>query len=150
MPTTLPLSQQACFALYSTSLAMTKVYKPLLVSLKLTYPQYLVMLALWERDARMVSEIGDALFLDSGTLTPLLKKLQAMGYVLRQRSEMDERCVVIELTAAGRALQKKAAPLSQCVADASGCTATELTSLTARLQSLRTSLHNSLRASLEV
>jgi MarR family transcriptional regulator, organic hydroperoxide resistance regulator len=150
MPTTLPLSQQACFALYSTSLAMTKVYKPLLASLKLTYPQYLVMLALWERDARMVSEIGDALFLDSGTLTPLLKKLEAMGYVLRQRSEMDERCVVIELTAAGRALQKKAAPLSQCVADASGCSATELTSLTARLQSLRTSLHSSLRASLEV
>jgi MarR family transcriptional regulator, organic hydroperoxide resistance regulator len=150
MPTTLPLSQQACFALYSASLAMTKVYKPLLASLKLTYPQYLVMLALWERDARMVSEIGDALFLDSGTLTPLLKKLEAMGYVLRQRSEMDERCVVIDLTAAGRALQKKAAPLSQCIADASGCSAAELNSLTARLQSLRTSLHSSLRASLEV
>jgi MarR family transcriptional regulator, organic hydroperoxide resistance regulator len=146
MPTTQPLSQQACFALYSTSLAMTKVYKPLLASLKLTYPQYLVMLALWEKDARMVSEIGDALFLDSGTLTPLLKKLEAMGYVLRQRSEMDERCVVVELTTAGRALQKKAAPLSQCVADASGCSATELASLTARLQALRTSL----RAWLEV
>lgn len=146
MPTTLPLSQQACFALYSTSLAMTKVYKPLLASLKLTYPQYLVMLALWEQDKRMVSEIGDALFLDSGTLTPLLKKLERLGYVLRQRSEMDERCVVIELTAAGRALQKKAVPLSQCVADASGCTATELTNLTTRLQLLRISL----RASLEV
>jgi MarR family transcriptional regulator, organic hydroperoxide resistance regulator len=144
MPTTLPLSQQACFALYSTSLAMTKVYKPLLASLKLTYPQYLVMLALWERDARMVSEIGDALFLDSGTLTPLLKKLEAMGYVQRQRSEMDERCVVVAMTAAGRALQKKAAPLSQCVANASGCTTTELTSLTARLQSLRSSLRASL------
>jgi MarR family transcriptional regulator, organic hydroperoxide resistance regulator len=146
MPTTLPLSQQACFALYSTSLAMTRVYKPLLASLKLTYPQYLVMLALWEKDARMVSEIGDALFLDSGTLTPLLKKLEAMGYVLRQRSEMDERCVVVELTTAGRALQKKAAPLSQCVADASGCSATDLARLTARLQALRTSL----RAWLEV
>jgi MarR family transcriptional regulator, organic hydroperoxide resistance regulator len=150
MQATLPLNQQACFALYSTSLAMTKVYKPLLASLRLTYPQYLVMLALWERDERMVSEIGDALFLDSGTLTPLLKKLEAMGYVLRQRSEMDERCVLIKLTATGRALQKKAAPLSQCVAHASGCTTAELTSLTTRLQSLRTSLHSSLRASFEV
>ena len=87
------LDNQLCFALYSTSLAMTKVYKPLLDELGLTYPQYLAMLVLWERDGLMVSELGERLFLDSGTLTPLLKRLEGAGLVARIRDVADERRV---------------------------------------------------------
>jgi DNA-binding MarR family transcriptional regulator len=84
------LDNQLCFALYSTSLAMTKLYKPLLETLGLTYPQYLVMLVLWERDGLMVSELGERLFLDSGTLTPLLKRLESYGLIARIRDVQDE------------------------------------------------------------
>ena len=80
------LDNQLCFALYSTSLAMTKLYKPLLEALGLTYPQYLVLLVLWEQDGLTVSELGERLFLDSGTLTPLLKRLESSGLVSRQRA----------------------------------------------------------------
>jgi DNA-binding MarR family transcriptional regulator len=89
------LDNQLCFALYSTSLAMTKLYKPLLAGMGLTYPQYLVMLALWERDDVTVSELGERLFLDSGTLTPLLKRMETAGFLLRSRSAQDERRVQI-------------------------------------------------------
>src|SRR5438046_5042296 len=85
------LDNQLCFAVYSASLAMTKLYKPLLEKIGLTYPQYLVMLALWERDGLMVSELGEKLSLDSGTLTPLLKRLEANGLVARIRDAEDER-----------------------------------------------------------
>src|SRR3954470_3664742 len=95
------LDNQLCFALYSASLAMTKLYKPLLDELGLTYPQYLVMLALWERDGSTVSELGQRLYLDSGTLTPLLKRLEAAGLVSRVRSTEDERRVHLRLTSAG-------------------------------------------------
>src|SRR6187200_10539 len=104
----LALDNQLCFALYSASLAMTKLYKPLLDELGLTYPQYLAMLALWEQDGLMVSEIGDRLSLDSGTLTPLLKRLEAAGLVSRIRDVQDERRVHITLTAAGRKLKARA------------------------------------------
>src|SRR6476660_6430646 len=98
----LRLDNQLCFAVYSTSLAMTKLYKPLLDKLKLTYPQYLVMLVLWERDGLMVSELGERLSLDSGTLTPLLKRLEANGLVARIRDVADEQRVHVSLTTAGR------------------------------------------------
>ena len=98
------LDEQMCFALYSTSLAMTKLYRPLLVPLKLTYPQYLVLIALWQADYQTVSELGAKLFLDSGTLTPLLKRLEALAYIERARDTVDERRVVVCLTAAGNAL----------------------------------------------
>src|SRR3954467_10719297 len=98
------LDNQLCFALYSTSLAMTKLYKPLLEELGLTYPQYLVMLVLWEEDGPMVSGLGERLFLDSGTLPPLLKRLETAGLVARVRDTQDERRVHITLTAAGRKL----------------------------------------------
>src|SRR3954469_15511270 len=94
------LDNQVCFALYSASLAMTKLYKPLLDELGLTYPQYLAMLALWERDGLMVSELGERLWLDSGTLTPLLKRLEAAGLVARNRDAQDERRVHVSLTTA--------------------------------------------------
>ncbi|MCA3187400.1 MAG: MarR family transcriptional regulator, partial [Cupriavidus sp.] len=109
----LQLDQQLCFALYSTSLAMTKVYKPILGELGLTYPQYLVMLVLWEHDEVSVSELGGRLTLDSGTLTPLLKRLEAAGFVRRSRDAGDERRVLVSLTDAGRDLRNAAAGIPE-------------------------------------
>ena len=139
-PTTddlLKLDNQLCFAVYSASLAMTRLYKPLLEKLNLTYPQYLVMLALWERDGQMVSELGAQLSLDSGTLTPLLKRLEANGLVARLRDVADERRVHITLTAAGRQLKARAASVPGCLLEASQCSIAELVDLTRQLQTLR-------------
>lgn len=138
--TQLRLDQQLCFALYSASLAMTKLYRPHLDALGLTYPQYLVMLALWEREGRSVSELGEQLTLDSGTLTPLLKRLEAAGWLARTRSQSDERRVELFLTDAGRALKQQALKLPPRIAAASGCALDELRSLTHELQGLRRSL----------
>lgn len=107
----LKLDNQLCFAMYSASLAMTRLYKPLLEKLGLTYPQYLVLLVLWERDGLTVSELGERLSLDSGTLTPLLKRLQQLQWVQRQRSTRDEREVHLSLTPAGQALREQVGPL---------------------------------------
>jgi DNA-binding MarR family transcriptional regulator len=144
MPSTPPLDDRAllldnqlCFALYSASLAMTKLYKPLLESMGLTYPQYLVMLALWERDGETVSALGDRLHLDSGTLTPLLKRLEAADLVSRLRDATDERRVLIRLTAAGRRLKARAARIPTCVLQAAQCNLDEVTALTRQIQSLR-------------
>ena len=131
------LDNQLCFAMYSTSLAMTKLYKPLLEELGLTYPQYLVMLVLWERDGLMVSELGERLYLDSGTLTPLLKRMETAGFVARIRAVDDERRVHISLTTAGRKLKTKAAKIPGCVMSATQCSIPELISLTQQMQSLR-------------
>lgn len=133
----LQLDNQLCFALYSTSLAMTKLYKPLLDELGLTYPQYLAMLALWEKDGLMVSELGERLCLDSGTLTPLLKRLEASGLVLRLRDVADERRVHITLSPAGRKLKALAAKIPGCILTASQCSIPELTTLTKQVQALR-------------
>ena len=133
----LQLDNQLCFALYSASLAMTKVYKPLLDELGLTYPQYLAMLVLWERDGLMVSELGAQLFLDSGTLTPLLKRLETSGLISRIRAVEDERRVHITLTAAGRKLKTRATKIPACILSASQCSVPELTALTQQVQALR-------------
>ncbi len=133
----LKLDNQLCFALYSTSLAMTKLYKPLLDELGLTYPQYLAMLVLWEQDGLMVSEIGERLYLDSGTLTPLLKRLEASGLISRIRAVEDERRVHITLTAAGRKLKAKAAKIPDCILTAAQCPVPELMALTQQVQALR-------------
>jgi MarR family transcriptional regulator, organic hydroperoxide resistance regulator len=133
----LRLDNQLCFAVYSASLAMTKLYKPLLDKIGLTYPQYLVMLVLWERDGLMVSELGEKLSLDSGTLTPLLKRLEANGLVARIRDVEDERRVRISLTAAGRKLKVRAASVPACLLAASQCSIDELVSLTQQMQQLR-------------
>ena len=129
--------RQLCFALYASSLAMTKLYKPLLAPLGLTYPQYLVMQVLWERDGQGVGEIGERLTLDSGTLTPLLKRLEQSGLVLRLRDAGDERRVRIALSASGRALRQQALAVPKAVAAASGCSLAELAELTAQLHALR-------------
>jgi DNA-binding MarR family transcriptional regulator len=131
------LDNQLCFALYSASLAMTKLYKPLLEELGLTYPQYIAMLALWERDGVMVSELGERLSLDSGTLTPLLKRLEAVGLISRIRDVADERRVHINLTAAGRKLRAKAEKIPGCVLAAAQCPLPELVQLTRQLKQLR-------------
>ncbi len=133
----LRLDNQLCFAVYSTSLAMTRLYKPLLDKLKLTYPQYLVMMALWERDGLMVSELGERLSLDSGTLTPLLKRLEANGLVARLRDVADERRVRVTLTSAGRRLKGRAAGLPGCLMAATQCSVPELIALTQQIQQLR-------------
>jgi len=133
----LKLDSQLCFAVYSTSLAMTRLYKPLLEKLDITYPQYLVMMALWERDGVMVSELGAQLSLDSGTLTPLLKRLEGAGLVGRLRDVTDERRVRVTLTPAGRALKAKAIGLPACILAASQCSIEELSSFTRQLQQLR-------------
>ena len=104
----LQLDHQLCFALYSASLAMNRLYRELLAGLGLTYPQYLVMLVLWKRDRLRVSEIGARLFLDSATLTPLLKRLEKAGLVTRTRDAEDERSVLVTLTAAGCAMRHRA------------------------------------------
>jgi len=134
------LDQQVCFALYAANLAMGKLYRKLLQTLELTYPQYLVMLVLWERDGLTVSEIGERLYLDSATLTPLLKRLQAAGLLDRARSTEDERQVVITLTAAGRALKKRANAVPNEVLCAAGCKVDELRSLKRDLDRLRSRL----------
>lgn len=135
--TWLALDQQLCFALYAASLAMTKSYKPLLEPLGLTYPQYLAMLVLWQDDNLSVSQLGERLALDSGTLTPLLKRLEGAGLVQRQRDAGDERRVLLHLSAAGRALRARAMHVPQQMARATGCGLDELSSLTRRLQALR-------------
>ncbi len=133
----LTLDNQLCFALYSTSLAMTKLYKPMLDALGLTYPQYLVMLVLWERDGLTVSALGERLYLDSGTLTPLLKRMEAAGWLVRQRSSDDERRVEVRLTEAGRTLKAQAASIPGCVVEATGCPIPDLMALTQQVQALR-------------
>lgn len=136
----LALENQFCFALYSASLAMTKSYKPYLDKLGLTYPQYLVMLVLWQQDDILVKTIGERLFLDSGTLTPLLKRLEASSFISRTRDEADERQVRITLTREGRALKKKAQDVPQQMLCASGQTQQVLESLRAQLTAIRNEL----------
>jgi DNA-binding MarR family transcriptional regulator len=137
------LDNQLCFALYSTGLAMNKVYRKLLRRLDLTYPQYLVMLVLWERDGVTVSDIGARLFLDSATLTPLLKRLEAAGLVTRSRSNADERQVVVALTDAGRAMAREAGAIQEQVLCATACSPDELGALKRQLEGLRTKLGES-------
>ena len=136
----LALDKQLCFALYSASLAMTKVYKPLLAPLGLTYPQYLVMLALWEDDAQTVSALGDRLALDSGTLTPLLKRLEAQGRLSRERDSVDERRVIVRLTEPGRKLKVAARGVPPQIARSTGCEVSEIVDLTRQLTAVRDAL----------
>ncbi|WP_431037361.1 MarR family winged helix-turn-helix transcriptional regulator [Pseudomonas yamanorum] len=138
------LDNQLCFALHSTSLLMTKVYKPLLQALGLTYPQYLAMMVLWEEDGLTVGEISNRLLTDPGSLTPLLKRLEAEGLLSRTRSREDERVVVVELTDAGRALRDKAMDIPQCILGASGMGIEQLRKLQGDLLALRKNLQVSL------
>lgn len=137
----LRLDNQICFAVYSAAHAFNRVYKPLLDRLGLTYPQYLVMLVLWERDDVPVKDIGDKLFLDSGTLTPLLKRLEAAHLVKRTRSREDERQVLIALTPQGQALKDKARSVPQSILAASDCSVSELVAMKDEIVALRDRLN---------
>ena len=137
----LRLDNQICFAVYSAAHAFNRVYKPLLDRLGLTYPQYLVMLVLWERDNIPLKDIGERLFLDSGTLTPLLKRLEATDLIKRTRSTEDERQVLIELTREGHALREKAKAVPQSILAASACSVGELVAMKNEIVALRDRLN---------
>jgi DNA-binding MarR family transcriptional regulator len=136
----LRLDNQLCFAVYAAAHAFNATYKPLLEPLGLTYPQYLAMLVLWEEDGVTVSAIGSRLGLDSGTLTPLLKRLEAAGLVSRLRDAADERQVRITLTAPGRALKQKAKSIPQGLLCASGLKLGDIVALRGKLESLAANL----------
>ncbi len=140
-PTPPRLDGLLCFTLYSTMLGLNKVYRGLLKSLDLTYPQYLVMVVLWERDGVNVSEICDRLFLETTTLTPLLKRLEVQGLVARTRSKSDERQVIVTLTPAGRVLAAKAADIPACVGQAMAIDDRKMLELRADLETMRASLN---------
>ena len=137
----LKLDNQLCFALYSANLALNQRYRELLAPLNITYPQYLVMLVLWEKDQLTVSEIGKKLFLESSTLTPLLKRLEAQHLLQRRRSSQDERQVLIHLTEQGKALQQHAEKIPEAVMCATECDLEQLIELKQSLNDLRDQLN---------
>ena len=136
----LKLDAQLCFALYSTLLGVNKVYRTLLRELDLTYPQYLVMLVLWERDERNVSDICSLLYLETATLTPLLKRLEARGLVNRRRSPSDERQVIVSLSEAGRALYAQVQHSPGCMCESLSCSQDDIVALRKQLLTLRDAL----------
>ena len=134
------LGSMLCFTVYSTAHAFTRAYKPLLDALGLTYPQYLAMFALWENDNLSVKELGELLHLDSGTLTPLLKRLEAMGLVQRSRDPADERSVRIKLTSVGCDMRRKEQAVHEGLMSTCGHTVEELKAITAQLIRVRDNL----------
>lgn len=135
-PGMLALDQQLCFAVYSAAHALNRTYKPLLDPYGLTYPQYIALMTLWEQDGRTVKALGEKLGLDSGTLSPLLKRLEAAGYITRARDKADERQVLVTLTEKGRAMQRDAVGIRMEIGKATGCTLESLQALTAQLHTL--------------
>ncbi|MEV5543975.1 MarR family transcriptional regulator [Saccharopolyspora shandongensis] len=142
----LTLDRQLCFALYSASRAFTNLYRPFLDELGLTYPQYLVMLVLWEHESLAVKELGAALRLDSGTLSPLLKRLEAHGLVTRQRSAADERSVAVALTDAGRELRDRARTIPDRMVAATGLEIDGVVGLRSTLEHLTAALDAAAKA----
>ncbi|RED49148.1 MarR family winged helix-turn-helix transcriptional regulator [Aestuariispira insulae] len=134
------LDSQLCFSLYSTMHAFNKTYRRVLKGLDLTYPQYLVMLVLWERDELNVSDICDRLRLETTTVTPLLKRLEGRGVLRRERSKQDERQVIISLTDVGRTLKEQARNIPHCMAEALECSLDEMIDLQGRLDRIRENL----------
>lgn len=140
--TTTPLELQdfLCFAIYSASHAFNRVYQPLLRNLDLTYPQFIALILLWEQDGQTVGELGRKLFLQSNTLTPMLKRLESLGYIKRSRDAADERQVRISLTEAGRKLRLQASDIVQTVRNATGLQDMQVTELLEKIDTLRTAL----------
>lgn len=136
----IPLDRHLCFSLYGASMAMTRLYKPMLDDLGITYPQYLVLAALWEADGRSIGAIAERLALESSTVTPLVKRLAAAGFVTRERAPQDERQVVVRLTEAGHAMQARTACLAETVIARTGKSTDALSALTAEVQALRRAL----------
>lgn len=139
----LRLDQQICFALYGAAHAFTRAYKPLLEPLGLTYPQYLVMMALWEKETATVKALGEMLGLDSGTLSPLLKRLEQAGHITRKRGTVDERQVMIALTPKGADLKKEGVKVMAAIGNATGCGLDELVQIRDSVNALRDNLQKS-------
>lgn len=131
------LDEQLCFSLYAAGLALNRVYRAPLAALGLTYPQYLVLMVLWEKDSLTVSAIGERLLLDSATLTPLLKRLEQAGHVARRRDARDERRVVVSLTDGGRDLATRAAAIPEHIRCALQCSEDEFLTLRSGLDAIR-------------
>lgn len=140
MDRTLKIDDLLCFSLYSANHALTRLYRPLLAPLGLTYPQYLVLVALWEQDEQKVSDLGKRLDLETNTLTPLLKRMEGAGYLSRRRNPEDERSLIVSLTDKGQALQAEAQEISTCVIEAMGGDLNELIELRDRVNALRARL----------
>lgn len=145
-PGLMPVEDMVCFAFYAASHAFTRVYKPLLDPLGLTYPQYLAMVSLWTEDDRTVGSLGAALGLESSTLTPLLKRLEALGHVARRRDAHDERVVRVKLTPTGRALQEKARHIPGCILAATGLDLADVVRLQRQVAALRQTLETAAAA----
>lgn len=135
------LENQLCFLLYASSREMTKQYKPLLEKLNVTYPQYLALLLLWEHETLTVKKMGELLYLDSGTLTPMLKRMEQQGLITRKRSEEDERSVLISLTENGESLKEKAADIPRTILGLSKQSGEDLKQLKSALYTLLETLH---------
>jgi MarR family transcriptional regulator, organic hydroperoxide resistance regulator len=136
----LPLDAQLCFSLYSTTIAINRLYKPMLDSLGVTYPQYLVLSTLWEKDGQTISAIADRLALEPSTITPLMKRLEAAGFVSRQRNPADERQVQVFMTAKGKGLRREASCLTDALLENSGLKVEEMIALNDQVQRLRGAL----------
>ncbi len=137
------IDELICFALYSASNAMNRTYRPLLSPLGLTYPQYITLTALWEKDGVTVGTLCDRLMTETSTLTPLLKRLEQSGYIERHRSSADERQVFVHLTDAGRKLRKEAPEITRCVVDSTGIAPADLAELVRTIGRLRGNLLDS-------
>ncbi|MDW3204122.1 MAG: MarR family transcriptional regulator [Alphaproteobacteria bacterium] len=137
----IPVADLLCFSVYSTSHAFNRIYKPMLDELGLTYPQYLVLVALWEQDDRTVGDLGRTLQLESNTLTPLLKRLETAGHVVRRRDLNDERQVRVSLTESGRTMKSRATEIPVCILDSIGVDLEELQDLQHRITALRDRLN---------
>ncbi len=140
LPHPLSLDSQLCFSLYGASIAMNRVYKPMLDRLGITYPQYLVLHALWEEDGRTIGVLADRLSLESSTITPLVKRLEAAGFVTRARNPGDERHVHVRLTDRGEELRAESVCLAEAVFAKTGLSYAEMRSLTDKVQGLRQAL----------
>ena len=140
LPEPLPLDAQLCFAMYSANIAINRVYRPLLDRLGVTYPQYLVMSALWQQDGQTVGAIADRLSLESSTITPLVKRLEAAGLVGRQRNPEDERQVIVTLSSKGRSLHQNSKCLTETLLERSGLPVADLVRLNTEISALRDAL----------
>lgn len=132
-----PLDRQLCFSLYSTSMAITRVYKPIMDRMGITFPQYIVLLSLWEEDGRTVGAIAERLWLESSTVTPLVKRLEAAGLVTRMRDSRDERQVHVSLTERGAGMQQECGCLAEAVLEQAGITRDNLDVLNKDVQAFR-------------
>jgi MarR family transcriptional regulator, organic hydroperoxide resistance regulator len=140
--TPLELGDFLCFAIYSANHSFNRVYQPLLRDLRLTYPQFIAMILLWARDGQTVGELGEKLTLQSNTLTPMLKRLETLGYIKRSRNSVDERQVRVNLTETGRKLQPKASEIVQRVAHATGLQSKQIKQLLKDVVALREALES--------